>query len=460
MIGNDTRPTRNPGAQDDAWTGHPKGLRFLFATEMWERFSYFGMRSLLVLYMVDYLLKPERAADVIGLALLKRALETLSGPLAAQPLASQIYGFYTGLVYLTPVAGGLLADCWLGRKRTVALGAVLMVLGHLMMAFEPLFLFALLMLLLGNGAFKPNIVAQVRGLYAAHDPRCDRAYSIFYVGINIGAFMSPLVCGTLGEAFGWHYGFVSAGVGMAIGLWIYTVGLPTLPPDTPRAEHAAASLHSSGTFGPGFLGLMCLFLPATLFWAAYEQQGNTIALWAKSSTDRHIDLIFWSGEFPASWFQAINPLMIFLFTPLLVAWWTRRAGSGREPATITKLALGCVGIALAYTMMAVVARMTGGIDASWLWLVLFFVIVTVAELHFSPIALSLISRFAPEAARSSFMAMWFATSFTGNLLAGWLGGLWSTLTADIFFLVVAAIAGLASVLILILRPTLHALLGN
>ncbi|MHB8270274.1 peptide MFS transporter [Bradyrhizobium sp.] len=421
---------------------------------MWERFSYFGMRSLLVLYMVEYLLKPEHATDVIGLTLLKRGLETLSGPLDAQPLASQIYGLYTGLVYLTPVAGGLLADRWLGRKRTVTVGAVLMVLGHLMMTFEPLFLFALLLLMLGNGAFKPNIVAQVRGLYAAHDSRCDRAYSIFYVGINIGAFLSPLVCGTLGETFGWHYGFASAGVGMAIGLWVYTVGLPTLPPDAPRTEDVASSLRSDGNVGPGLLGLMCLFVPSTLFWAAYEQQGNTIALWAKSSTDRHIDLIFWRGEFPATWFQGINPLMIFLFTPLLVAWWTRRAQSGREPATITKLSLGCIGIASAYLMMAIVARMTSGVDASWLWLMLFFAIVTVAELHFAPIALSLISRFAPEAARSSFMALWFATSFTGNLLAGWLGGLWSNLSADIFFLLMAAIAGLAGGLILILRPTL------
>ena len=218
------------------WFGHPKGLTFLFATEMWERFSYYGMRALLVLYMVDYLLKPERAGNVIGLGALKRALEALAGPLGAQPLASHIYGLYTGFVYLTPILGGLIADRWLGRRITVALGAALMVAGHFMMASESLFLFALLLLIVGNGAFKPNIVTQLGGLYPHGDTRRDRAYSIFYVGINIGAFFSPLVAGTLGETVGWHYGFASAGVGMAVGLAIYAFGLRHLPPQRPRRE--------------------------------------------------------------------------------------------------------------------------------------------------------------------------------------------------------------------------------
>src|SRR5262249_38176305 len=194
--------------------GHPRALSFLFATETWERFSYYGMRALLVLYMVRYLLQPERIDGAIGLAGFRRLLEIPFGPLDIQPLASQIYGFYTGLVYLTPIFGGLLADRVLGHRRTVVIGATLMAIGHLMMAVEQLLLFALLALILGNGAFKPNMSAQVGELYAPGDPRRDRAYSIFYVGINLGAFFSPLVCGTLGEELGWHYGFAAAGVGM------------------------------------------------------------------------------------------------------------------------------------------------------------------------------------------------------------------------------------------------------
>src|SRR5271154_5272224 len=219
--------------------GHPKGLTFLFATEMWERFSFYGMRSLLVLYMVKFLLQPGRGDNVLGFGALKHALESLFGPLDVQPLASLLYGLYSGLVYLTPIFGGLLADRVLGQRRTVVLGAILMAIGHFMMAVEPLFLFALLALILGNGAFKPNISTQVGGLYAPGDRRRDRAYSIFYVGINIGAFFSPLVCGTLGEEAGWHYGFTAAGVGMVIGLGIYLYALPHLPADELHKAKAA-----------------------------------------------------------------------------------------------------------------------------------------------------------------------------------------------------------------------------
>src|SRR5579872_4611973 len=197
--------------------GHPRGLTFLFATEMWERFSYYGMRALLVLYMTKYLLAPGRADGVIGLESLRSVLEGMSGPLGVQPFASQIYGLYTGLVYLTPLLGGLIADRLLGQRRTVVIGAALMAAGHFMMAFESLFLVALTTLIIANGAFKPNIVTQVGGLYESHDHRRDRAYSIFYVGINIGAFLAPLVCGTLGNEVGWHWGFGAAGVGMLVG---------------------------------------------------------------------------------------------------------------------------------------------------------------------------------------------------------------------------------------------------
>ena len=208
---NSTPAAADPFAKSGERFGHPRALGYLFATEMWERFSYYGMRALLVLYMVKYLLASERAGDVLGLATFRAALESVFGPLATQPFASHIYGFYTGLVYLTPIFGGLLADRVLGQRRTVILGASLMAVGHFMMAFERLFLFALLVLILGNGCFKPNISTQVGALYPTGDRRRDRAFSIFYVGINLGAFLAPLVCGTLGEEFGWHYGFAAAG---------------------------------------------------------------------------------------------------------------------------------------------------------------------------------------------------------------------------------------------------------
>src|SRR5215475_11204115 len=227
-------PLRSQSGARDEIFGHPRALAYLFTTEMWERFSYYGMRALLVLYMVKYLFTPQSSTEVLGFAVFKHGLEFVFGP-----LASQIYGFYTGLVYLTPIFGGLVADRVLGQRRTVIIGATLMAIGHFMMAFEHLFLVALGFLILGNGAFKPNISTQVGSLYPPRDRRRDRAFSIFYVGINLGAFLAPLVCGTLGEELGWHYGFMAAGIGMTIGLVIYLAATPHLPRDA--FEKGAAS---------------------------------------------------------------------------------------------------------------------------------------------------------------------------------------------------------------------------
>jgi POT family proton-dependent oligopeptide transporter len=318
--------------------GHPSGLAILFSTEMWERFSYYGMRALLVLYMVDYLLRPERIDAAFGLAELKAILERLSGPLDVQPLASQIYGLYTSLVYLTPILGGFIADRWLGRTTTIVLGAMFMILGHFLMALEHYFLPALLLLILGVGAFKPNISTQVGELYDTHDRRRDRAYSIFYVGINIGACLAPLIAGTLGERMGWHYGFACAGVGMTIGLAIYLWGAGDLPEPRARIQEDPTTIVDEAHTEHGRLWLILLFAPSVLFWAAFEQQGNTIALWAEHFTNRGLSVFGRHLEIPTTWFQALNPLMIFLFTPPLVALWSRMAQDGREPATIVKLA--------------------------------------------------------------------------------------------------------------------------
>jgi POT family proton-dependent oligopeptide transporter len=434
--------------------GHPRGLTYLFSTEMWERFSYYGMRSLLVLYMVKYLLHPGTVDGVIGFAALRGALEAVFGPLEIQPLASQIYGLYTALVYLTPILGGYLADRRLGQRRTVIIGAVLMALGHFMMAFEPLFLFALLALILGNGAFKPNISTQVGRLYAPGDERRDRAYSVFYVGINLGAFFSPLVCGTLGEELGWGYGFSAAGLGMVISLIIYTIALRVLPPDEPRpARREAARPRLTAEERRGVTALLLLFTPVTLFWAGYEQQGNTIALWADSFTDRAIDLGFWQATIPTTWFQAFNPFMIFAFTPFVVALWRRQAARKAEPTTVTKITIGCIGLAIANLIMAYAAWHAGDDKATWLWLAGYFVVLTLGELYLSPTSLSLVTKIAPASIVSLMMGVWLATSFAGNFLAGWLGSYWSAMAKPDFFLMIAGVGAVAAILVwLIGRP--------
>jgi len=442
----------NPATRPDLF-GHPRALTFLFATEMWERFSYYGMRALLVLYMVKYLLQPAAAGSVLGLASFRAALEMVFGPLDLQPLASQIYGFYTGLVYLTPIAGGLLADRVLGRRRTVVLGAALMAIGHFMMAFEDLFLFALGFLILGNGAFKPNISTQVGALYAHGDRRRDRAFSIFYVGINLGAFLAPLVCGTLGEELGWHYGFAAAGVGMTTGLIIYLLAAPALPKESLAIRTTAQHSFERTAWRP-IAALLLLFIPVSLFWGIYEQQGNTIVLWASDYTDRYL----FGWDIPVTWFQALNPFMIFAFTPLILTLW-RRQGA-REPSTVTKLAIGCFLASLAYLLLVAAASLSGIGQASWLWLFVYFVILTVGELYLSPTSLSLVTKVAPASLLSMMMGVWLATSFVGGFLAGFLGTFWSAMSKDHFFLMLAVISAVAGLMIALLSRPLRAVLQD
>jgi POT family proton-dependent oligopeptide transporter len=314
---------------------------------------------------------------------------------------------------------------------------------------------ALALIALGCGAFKPNISIQVGELYTAADARRDRAYSIFYLGINIGAFLAPLVCGTLGETVDWAYGFAAAGVGMAIGLLTYLAGLSTLPHDRPLRREEAAPAGSASDLRRAIFCLSLLFLPSALFWAGFEQQGNSIALFAETLTDRSVGFLDWRAEIPVTWFQAFNPLMILLFTPPLVGWWARRAEMGAEPSTLRKLTQGCLGLALSYLILAFAAVASAPGRASWLWLLVYFAVITLSELHVSPITLSFVSRIAPAGSRAMLMGFWFTSMFLGNLLAGWIGGYWSTVSSAAFFFGVSALGFIAAAIVEVARAPLQ-----
>jgi POT family proton-dependent oligopeptide transporter len=451
--------TRKAAAAHADLFGHPKGLSVLFATEMWERFSYFGMSALLVLYMVKYLLLPGQIESVIGYGPVKGALEFLFGRLEPQPFASQLFGFYTGLAYLTPILGGLLADRVLGQRRTVMLGGVLMAIGHFLMAVESLFLIALLLLILCIGAFKPNISTQVGELYATDDPRRTRAYSVFYVGINIGAFLAPIVCGTLAVAYGWHWGFAAAGLGMLVSLAIYLSCARHLPPDEMTRGEGGAREHAPLDRGERqrVMALLIICALVAFFWATYDQQNNTLVLWTEDSTDRSVSLLGWRGEIPTTWFLALNPLMIFLFTPLLMRRWAQQAARSTEPRATSKMAFGCLCIALGNLIMVAAAFFADGGKASALWLLAYFAVVTIGELHLAPVGLALVSKVAPAKVLSMMMGVWFATTFPGDILAGWLGGFWSSMGKPQFFLMIASIAALAGVAIWAASPALNSM---
>jgi len=432
--------------------GHPRGLTYLFTTEMAERFSYYGMRAILVLYLTNVLLLHPAVDGVLGYSVMKSFFETVFNggqPLGVQPMSSIIYGNYTAFVYLTPFFGGMIADRWLGQRYSVIVGGLIMAAGEFALMAPQLLLVGLLLLIVGNGFFKPNISTQVGNLYKPGDARIDRAYSIFYVGINVGAFFSPLICGSLAEdpAFGYRWGFFAAGVGMVIGLIVYLVALRTLPKDRiARLQNKTEEKKPlTGSDWKAVIALILLCIPTTLFWAVYEQQGNTISLWAESFTNRHLipGIIDW--EIPVTWFQAFNPFMIFAFTPLVVMFWTRQAKRGKEPSTVTKMALGDFFLALSYLIMAAAAYLTGPAgQASWLWLLGFFVVITLGELYLSPIGLALVARVAPPQILSAMMGLWFITSFTGNQLQGFIGSFFSRMDKVSFFLMCAGIAFVAS----------------
>jgi len=397
--------------------GHPRGLAILFLTETWAHFSYFGMQAMLVYYMTKQL-------DF------------------SQPKASALYGGYAAFAYLTPLLGGFLADRFLGVGRSVVIGGVIMALGHFALAFEGAFFPGLFLVGLGNGFFLPATTTQVGYLYADGDRRRDRAYSLYYMGVNIGGFLAPLVCGTIGEIFGWHYGFAVAGLGMLIGLLVYATNQKSLPREVrPAGVRRIAARPLSAEGRRAVLSLIGIAALVVLFRIAYEQSGNTIALWADGHTDRTLQLGATQLIIPATWFQSINPLLIICLTPLLTLWWTRQARAGREPSPLHKMTLGSTLAGLAFLLMLGAARQAEveG-SASWAWLVGFFLLLTLGELFVLPIGLSVFSQLAPVQVASLMIGVWYLAKFAGSLMAGLLGAQWQNLTPSLFFTVGAACA--------------------
>ena len=406
------------------WFGQPRGLTILFLTNMWEQFSYFGMRALLVYYMTTTLLFD-------------------------QEKSSSIYGFYTAFAYFTPIVGGVIADRWLGKKAAVIIGASVMAAGHFMMAFEPLFYFALATIALGNGLFLPTLPSQINDLYGPKDPRRPWAYNVYYVGVNVGAFMAPLVCGYLGETYGWHYGFGAAGVGMLAGLMIYLFGQPYLPKErafvTEPVQNAPRTTRGRDTF----LLLLAIGLAVTVFRGAYEQIGNTFALWMRDDVDRTIA----GTEIGAAMWFSLNPLLVMMMTPLLLARWRRQSQQGRELSVMHKMALGSMLVAASYLLVALAEVITGQAPAHWMWLLTFFVIFTLGELYILPNGLGIFARLAPPKLGASTVAAWYFAIFTGSLAAGQVGRLCSRLDHVAFFVLLAGIAVSSAVMLYLLdRP--------
>ena len=429
--------------------GHPVGLFYLSFTEAWERFSYYGMQTLLVLYMTKQLLFPPHVDRVLGFGAFRGALESVYGHLTPVALASATFGLYTGLVYVTPLLGGLLADRVLGRTRTVTLGALLMALGHFLMAFDVSFLMALLCLLLGVGCFKGNIATQVGDLYDKSDNRRADAFQFYMFGIQIAVIVAPLVTGGLGQEVGWHWGFGAAGVGMVIGLLIYLAGRKHLPPETaivrgqPRAERPKLAPGE----GKSVLVLVALLPVLALSGIGNQQMGNAYMIWG----DANLQLKFLGFDTPVTWLISLDAIVSAITMAGSVVFWRWWSTFRTEPNEITKLTIGAAIAALAPLCLAAASLHPAGQKASIGWAVAFHIVNDIGFANIFPVGLALYSRAAPRAIGGTMIAVYYLNMFACNMLVGWLGGRLDKMPGAAFWIMHAVIIGVAAVLFFLAR---------
>ncbi|HUP50797.1 MAG TPA: peptide MFS transporter [Thermoanaerobaculia bacterium] len=485
-----------------SWFGHPRGLATLFFTEMWERFSYYGMRALLMLFMT--------------------AAVTTQNPGMGLPVdrAAAIYGLYTFLVYLLALPGGWLADKVWGQKKAVFVGGVIIAAGHFSMAVptDVTFYLGLGLIVIGTGLLKPNVSAIVGDLYPEGGARRDAGFSIFYMGINIGALAGPTLCGLFGERYNWHWGFSLAGIGMVLGLIQYKLGAPylagagELSTGEPPEVISRRARNFYGTFAAviiavalliygmnrglvpftlqqfaaglgytivllailyfvyliGFAGydvtqkkrlvvIFWLFILAAVFWSGFEQAGSSMNLFAFDLTDR----VVFGWEMPASWLQNINPGFIIIFAPVFGAMWTWLARRNANPSIPMKFALGIIGLSAGFFVLAwgaANASIDNKVSPSWLIVTYFF--HTAGELALSPVGLSSITKLAPRDRVGQMMGVWFVGAALGNLIAGLVAGRLETLAPAALFWNVAIFVGVAGLIALLAAPFIKRLVGN
>lgn len=436
-------------SSDTAFLGHPAGLGWLSGSEFWERFSYYGMQALLVLYMTHHLLLPGQVEKVWGFAPFRAFLESLYGPLSPGALASVIFGLYAGLVYVTPLAGGLLADRLTGRTMAVTIGALAMAAGHFLMAFEASFLPALICLLTGVGCFKGNIAAQVGDLYRQNDPRRADAFQIYYVFIQIAVIISPLVCGTLGQTVGWHWGFAAAGIGMVIGLCVYLAGRKSLPHENKNKTARVARPPLTSRDRRAMVLLILLLPPLALALIGNMQIFNAYLVWAEKSLDTR----FFGMTMPITWMLSLDAAVSTATIAASVIFWRWYGTRWREPDEITKVIIGTGIAALAPLVLAGAALAVTDTHrpVSLAWALAFHLLNDIGLSQVLPVGLALYSRAAPKGLEGLMIAISYLQFFLANMLTGYIGTLYGTMPAAQFWLLHGALIGLAGLVLLAAR---------
>lgn len=431
-------------ASADAKQSHPKGLYYLAFTEAWERFSYYGMTALVVLYMINQLLLPGHVENVAGFPALRDAIVAAYGPQDTRALASVIFGMYSGLVYLTPVIGGWIADRFMGQRNAVVLGAILMGAGHIAMAFDQSFLIALALLVTGSGFLKGNIAAQVGALYPKDDEsRRVRGFAIFSTAINIGATAGPILCGYLAQQFGWHVGFGAAAIFLFIGLFVYLAGYKHLPTRVERDSSQGEAL--TGADWVKIALIIAVLVISTFQSIAYFQSFNVAPVWIQD----HVNMNVGGFEIPVPWFNSIDPAFSILTVPILLALWQWQAQRGGEPNDLGKIGIGAW-LACAANLILVAAIMAFGNDGlSPVWPFLYGALLGIAFLYYWPTLLAFVSRYAPAPVNATMMGVTYLTLFFASNIMGRLGSFYEQMTPTQFWALHAAIAacgGLAALL--------------
>ena len=419
---------------------HPKGIYILFFTEMWERFSYYGMRALLILYLVKFFKYDDE-------------------------YAGSIYGAYTGLVYLTPILGGYIADKLIGFKNAIFIGGTLMMCGHISLAFSSIefFYLGLLLLILGNGFFKPNISTYLGTLYKDKPELKDSGFTIFYMGINLGGMFGPLLCGYLGEVYGWHYGFGLAGVGMFAGLIVFKLGLPILSANElteSKSDLKQTSDELTLEEKSRILVILILSVFTMFFWFAFEQAGSSMNLFA----DRYMERNLLGVEIPASMFQSFNAFLILLLAPFFARLWTGLIRIDKEPNTTLKFSIAFVLLGIGFLFL--VFGSTGitpnsQVKTGMIWLILAYLFQTMGELCISPVGLSMVSKLSPVRFGGMLMGTWFLSNAISHYAAGFFSGKMGQFTnLSDFFLIFVYTSFICSIILFLLNKKITTMMHN
>ena len=430
--------------------GHPKGLWVLAGTELWDRISFHGMQAMLVLYMAGELLKPGRVENVAGFSTYRAVVESVTGPLTDQGIATQTFGIYGALLYSLPLIGGWLGDRFLSRRFAVGAGALLMTCGHFALAFDDTFLLALLLLILGAGLLRGNLKAQVKSLYPDGDRRLAVAFQVYAFVVNFGAFIAPIASGTVAKYHGWHAGFAVAGFGMLIGLLIYLIGSRHLPPDGAKRQAIAR-----GRMTPherhNFWGLLMLWPVSLCFWTSQAQIWNVYNLWVRD----HVDLMVGDFAVPVPWMQSLDGLAPALFIPLVIWIWRVQARRGTEPDMFVKMGLGCLIFAAGVALLAgapLAADAAGKIPLALP--ILFHLVSNFGAIYFSPVMVALYAERAPAAWRGTLLGIETLSAAAASLLSGYMGGWYEVMDPSDFWLINMTIVCSAGAALLILRQPL------